>query len=250
MQNSMLTPAQQNRLIVLEARLNQKLFGRQLDPRTEQMVDDDGSSPLGTGATVAGVGAARSGGYKGVQAVGENLDALSQTKASGGMGRAYTRKGNLPSLDATGILSAGKVANATGAVGQDSRPTSASRATSSPPRSAPSRGDTASSPADRKATQESGREFHADSTHFHGCAKVSASMKRPAEESVLKTAWSSHQAGCAPTKSGQYVHLITTPDQRQISFSLAFEIPSSFEFYFPPVPRTLPLPHFPTPLPF
>ncbi len=75
-------------------------------------------------------------------------------------------------------------------------------------------------------------------------------MKRPAEESVLKTAWSSHQAVHAPKKSGQYVHHITTPDQRQISFSLALEIPSSFEFHLPPVPRTLPLPHFPTPLPF
>jgi len=35
MQNSLLTPAQQTRLIVLEARLNQKLFGRHLDRRTE-----------------------------------------------------------------------------------------------------------------------------------------------------------------------------------------------------------------------
>ena len=75
-------------------------------------------------------------------------------------------------------------------------------------------------------------------------------MNQPAEEPALKTAWSSHQAGYAPTKSGLHVHHITTPDQRQISFSLALEIPSSFEFHPPPVPRTLPLPHFPTPLPF
>lgn len=115
----MLTPAQQTRLIALEARLDQKLFGRHLDPRTGQMVDDDGSSPLGTAATLAGVGAAGYGGYKGVQAVGDKMDALSQTKAAGGMGRAYTRMGNLPSLDAAGKLSAGKVATATGAVGQD-----------------------------------------------------------------------------------------------------------------------------------
>ena len=98
----MLTPAQQTRLIALEARLDQKLFGRHLDPRTGQMVDDDGSSPLGTAATL-----------------GDKMDALSQTKAGGGMGRAYTRMGNLPSLDAAGKLSAGKVATATGAVGQD-----------------------------------------------------------------------------------------------------------------------------------
>ena len=49
----------------------------------------------------------------------DKMDALSQTKAGGGMGRAYTRMGNLPSLDAAGKLSAGKVATATGAVGQD-----------------------------------------------------------------------------------------------------------------------------------
>jgi len=83
------------------------------------MVDDDGSSPLGTGATVAGVGAARYGGYKGAQALGEKMDALSQTKAAGGMGRAYTHMGNLTSLDAAGKLSAGKVATAIGAVAQD-----------------------------------------------------------------------------------------------------------------------------------
>ena len=89
-----------------------------------------------------------------------------------------------------------------------------------------------------------GAPIHADSTHFHGCDRVSASMNQPAEEPALKTAWSSHQAGYAPTKSGLHDHHITTPDQRQISFSLALEIPSSFEFHPPSFPEPFHSPTF------
>lgn len=107
----MLTPAQQTRLIALEAVMDARLFGRN--------DDEDGPGMLGTAAQVAGVGAAGYAGYKGVQAVSDKMDLLSQAKKAGGMGRAYTGMGNLPSLDAAGKVLPGKLATATGAVGRD-----------------------------------------------------------------------------------------------------------------------------------
>jgi len=107
---SHLTPAQQTRLIALEAVMDARLFGRN---------DDDERGMVGTAAQVAGVAAAGYGGYKGVQAVSDKMDLLSQARKAGGMGRAYTGMGNLPSLDAAGKVLPGKLATATGAVGRD-----------------------------------------------------------------------------------------------------------------------------------
>ena len=94
------TPAETARLIALEAKMDQVLFGQHFDAKTGKMVDD--SSILPTVATVGATGAAAYGGYKGVQAVGDKIDTFSKSKKLGGMGRDFTKMGKLGQIGTAG----------------------------------------------------------------------------------------------------------------------------------------------------
>ena len=87
----MFTPAQKSRLVALEARLDQKLFGMHRDPNTGAMVDDD--SALGgvakTAAVAGGVGAGVYGGYRADQAITDRMGGMNATRAAGAARATY-----------------------------------------------------------------------------------------------------------------------------------------------------------------